>query len=210
MEAGAAVPGVDFEADFKVPIFRTSDSDPDFEWEPRESPGILSAAALEEELRAAGIHVEPSSSGGQRIVFARARNKGAALSLTTFLAIWTGALWMMIHFGAPIIFPIIFGLFEILLVWAAIDLWLTRRVIEVNRAEITYSRGVFGAGKHRVVARDDVSSIKPTRGMQSGSRLYYQIELREEGGKKHTIANQIGNLQLAKALIREIEDTLGG
>lgn len=210
LEAGAAVPGVDFEADFRVPIFRTSNSDPDFEWEPKESPGILSAASLQEELRAAGIHVEPSSSGGQRITFARARNKGAALSLTVFLAIWTGALWMMIHFGAPIIFPIIFGLFEILLVWAAIDLWLTRRVIEVNRAEITYSRGVFGAGKHRVVARDDVNSIKPTRGMQSGSKLYYQIEVREKAGKKHTLASQIGSLRLAKTLIREIEDALGG
>ena len=45
--------------------------------------------------------------------------------------------------------------------------------------------------------------------MQSGSKLYYQIEVREKGGRKHTIANQIGGLQLAKALIREIEGTLG-
>jgi hypothetical protein len=210
LEAWAALPGVDFEADFKVPVFRTDDSDPDFEWEPRESSGVLSAAALEEELLAAGIHVEPTPSGGRRIVFARARNKGAAMSLTIFLVLWTGAIWLMVHFGAPIVFPIFFGLFAVLMFFAAADMWLGKRVIEVNRAAIAYSKGVFGYGKQRVVARDEVNSIKPTRGMQSGSKLYYQIELKTQGGKKHTLATQIGSLQLSKSLIREIEDTLSG
>ena len=209
LEAGAVLPGVDFEANFNVPIFHTSDSDPDFEWESRESSGVFSAAALEEELRAAGIHLEPASSGGQLIVFARARNKGAATGLTMFLAGWTGAIWLMIHLGAPIFFPIFFGLFEILLFFAAVDLWLTKRVIEVNRAELVYSKGIFGTGRQKAVPADEIASIKPTRGMQSGSKLYYQIELKDRGGKKHTLATQIGSLQLTKSLIKEIEATVG-
>jgi len=210
LEAEAAVSGVDFDTDFRVPVFRTPDSDPEFEWEPREASIYTSPAALEEELRAAGIHLEPSSSGGRRIVFARARNKGAASGLTLFLAIWTGAIWLMIRFGAPILFPIFFGLFEALLIFAALDMWLTKRIIEVNRAELVYSKGMLRSGKQRILPRDEIESIKPTRGMQSGSKLYYQIEVKARGGKKHIIANQIGSLQIAKSLIKEIEGALGG
>ncbi len=209
LDAGAAVPGVDFEADFKVPVFRTPDSDPEFEWESRESSGVLSAAAIAEELRAAGIYLDVTPTGHRRISFARARQKGAATGLTVFLALWSGAIWLMIRFGAPIVFPIVFGLFEVLLIFAAVDLWLTKRVIEVNRAEICYSKGVFGSGKQRILPRDEIESIKPTRGMQSGSKLYYQIEVKTQRGKEHTIANQIGSLLITKSLIREIEDALG-
>jgi hypothetical protein len=115
----------------------------------------------------------------------------------------------MIHLGAPVVFPIVFGLFEVLLLFAAVDLWLTARVIEVNRAEIRFSKGVFGSGKSRILPRDEIESIKPTRGMQSGSKLYYQIEVATQGGKKHTIANQIDSLLLAKSLVREIEGAFG-
>jgi hypothetical protein len=208
LEAGAALPGIDFEADFKVPVFRTSDSDPEFEWESRESSGVFSAAALEEELNAAGIYLESAPTGGRRIIFSRARNKGAAVGLTFFLAVWTGAIWLMIHFDAPIAFPIFFGFFEILLLFGAVDMWLTRRVIDVNRAELAYSKAIFGPGKQKILPADEIKSIKPNRGMQSGNKLYYQIEVRAGDDKKHTIANQIGGLQLTKSLIKEIEDNL--
>jgi hypothetical protein len=209
LEASAVLPGVDYEADFKVPIFKTDDSDPEFEREPRESSSVFSAAALEEELGAVGIHVESTPAGGRRIVFSRGRNLGAAIGLTIFLAIWTGAIWLMLHFGAPIIFPIFFGVFELLLLYGAVDLWLTRRVIEINSVELAYSKGIFGPGKQTVIPAHEIVSIKPNRGMQSGTKLYYQIEVRSRGDEKHTIATQIGSLQLTRSLINEIEDTLG-
>ncbi len=209
LEAEAEVSGVDFDTDFKVPIFRTPDSDPDFEWESQEASGYTSAAAREENLRAAGIHLEVTPTGNTRITFARARNKGAAMGLTVFLAIWTGAIWLMIYLGAPIFFPIVFGLFEVLLLFAALDMWLVKRVIEVNRAELVYAKGMLRFGMRRILQRDNIKSIKPTRGMQSGSKLYYQIQVQAQGGKKHTIATQIGSLQLAKSLVREIEGALG-
>jgi hypothetical protein len=114
----------------------------------------------------------------------------------------------MIHFDAPIAFPIFFGFFEILLLFGAVDMWLTRRVIDVNRAELAYSKAIFGPGKQKILPADEIKSIKPNRGMQSGNKLYYQIEVRAGDDKKHTIANQIGGLQLTKSLIKEIEDNL--
>ena len=62
----------------------------------------------------AGIHVRQTETGVE-YHFAAARNPSFALGLTAFLLIWTGALWLQIALDAPWFFPLLTGLFELLL-----------------------------------------------------------------------------------------------
>ena len=207
LEAEAEMPGVDFDVEFKVPVFKTDRSNPAFAAESAED-SASSTRDWAKELADAGIVSRTSPTGGRSFVLQRARQKGAALALTSFTVIWCGFIWMMVKLGAPMLFPIVFGLFALLLSWAAVDMWLTEIRVRIENGTLAFTRRQLGPGSTKTFARDEISDIRPTRGMQSGSKLYYRVELETTAGKKHAIATQLDNLRLAKRFITEITEQL--
>jgi hypothetical protein len=124
LEVSAQVPGVDYASTFEVPVFRTVDSE-----QPRTEVEMAAAHALAEQ--AEGFQPGPEcrirvtrNRRGTEIVFPPARNRGAAAGLTLFLLLWLGATAATVLLGAPIVFPIVFGLFAVLLAWLVLDQWL--------------------------------------------------------------------------------------
>ncbi len=207
LEAQAAVPGIDYHARFDVPVFRTPESRSDFvlddsltaEYAAPEDPAL--------QLRAAGVERVPVA-GGNRYVFPMGRHLGASLGITAFLVIWTGAIVLMWHLGAPIFFPIVFGLFELLLLYAAVDLWLYRSTIEASPAGLAVRSGFLVLGQPQWVPVDDIESIAPKSGMQSGNKVYYGIAVKRHGGKDLTAAKRLPSQRHAEAVIAEIEKDL--
>ncbi|MBA3343982.1 MAG: hypothetical protein H0T44_01570 [Gemmatimonadales bacterium] len=114
LKVEAEVPGVDYESTFEVPVFRTEQSE--------QAPSAEELAAVADPSLAPVAFRQPpesrirviSNRRGIEILFPAARNLGAAIGLTCFLAIWVGAIWAMLAFDAPL-FPVIFGLFGLLL-----------------------------------------------------------------------------------------------
>ena len=207
LQAKAAVPGVDYSGEFEVPIFRTEDSDPGLVVEAGEEVADRTRLDPVEEMRDAGIVAEPLPAGGKRVVFGRARQKGAAFGLTLFTIIWLGIVWVMIEYDVPIFFPIVFGLFAIFMVYASLDMWLTVSAVEIADGTLTLTKGMLFA-KRRIFRRDEVASIEPSRGMQSGNKLYYRIELKTKEGKRHILASRLDDQRLAKRLIKDFEAAL--
>ncbi len=207
LEVAAELPGVDYSTHFSVPVFRTPDSDPELEADIHEAAAGSRRDPVER-LRQAGIVQRPTASGGVAYVFTRARAKGAAIGLTTFTLIWCAIVWGMIHFGAPIFFPIMFGLFALLFVYFVFDLWLTETRVEIGGGNLTFTKRMVTAGKTLTFRATDIADIKTKRGMQAGNRLYYQIILKTRAGKEHTLASQIGNQRLAKLLIKDFAAAL--
>src|SRR5262249_18703869 len=115
----AAVPGVDYAATFEVPGFR---------------PAAIAVppTAPEGELLGPGPESVPYrqppdspirvSTGprGTQIVFPLARNTGAALGVSAFAGVWGAILWLIVAFKAPMIFLVIFGLAELVLVYSVL------------------------------------------------------------------------------------------
>ncbi len=209
LTVAAELPGVDFSAPFTVPVFKTPDSDPLLEVESNEPP-LSQESDSGAELESLGIIRRPTSDGGVSYVFRRARAKGAAIGLTVFTLVWCGFIWLMMELGAPIFFPIVFGLFALLMIAGIIDLWLRQTRLEIADGRLAFNRRLLGPGKTLVFAAGDIAAIKATRGMQSGNQLYYRIELRTRAGKKHTLASQIREQRLAKRLIDDLEAALAG
>ncbi len=204
LEVGAELPGVDYSTHFSVPVFRTPDSDPELDVETHAAAGGSRRDPVER-LRDAGILRQATPSGGVVYLFTRARAKGAAIGLTLFTLLWCAITWGIGYFGAPIFFSIMFGLFALLLIVAAFQMWLTETRVEIGGGNLTFTKRMVTAGKTRTFSAADVASIKAKRGMQAGNRLYYQIVLKTRAGKEHTLASQIGNQRLAKLLIKEFE-----
>ncbi len=190
-------------------MFKTPDSDPLLEVESNEPP-LSQESDSGAELESLGIIRRTTSDGGVSYVFRRARAKGAAIGLTVFTLVWCGFIWLMMELGAPIFFPIVFGLFALLMIAGSIDLWLRQTRLEIANGRLAFNRRLLGSGKTLVFLAGDVATIKATRGMQSGNQLYYRIELRTRAGKKHTLASQIREQRLAKRLIDDLEAALAG
>lgn len=207
LEVAAELPGVDFSTQFTVPVFKTPDSDPLLEGEGSEPP-LSQQSESGAELESLGIIRRPTSDGGVSYLFRRARSKGAAIGLTMFTLVWCGFIWLMIGFGAPIFFPVVFGLFALLMIAGIIDLWLKQTRVEIAGGRLAFNRRLLGSGKTLVFSVGEIAAIKATRGMQSGNKLYYRIELRTRAGKKHTLASQIREQRLAKRLIKDLESAL--
>jgi len=137
LDVTADVPGVDYAASFEVPVFRTAESA-----RPRTNPERAVAArsgvpAGYQQPPGSPIQVSTTRRGTE-IYYPRARNPGAATGLTVFLGIWVAVIWATVRFDAPLILPVVLGLFGLLLLIAVLDQWLT------------VTRVTAGDGAHRV------------------------------------------------------------
>ena len=122
-----------------------------------------------------------------------------------YLDIMKGA---MIAYDLPILFPIMFGLFDLFFVLALLDMLFTERRVEVEVGTLTFTKRMFAGGKRRTFRSEEIASIKPSRGMQSGSKLYYRIELKTREGKSHILASMLDNQRLARRIIHDFEAAL--
>jgi len=191
LDVSAQADGLSYAARFEVPVFRVAQS------------AVQQAEALriraEEQAEAehgqlpvrSRIRIEPSPDGGQCFYFPPCRNPGTACFLTFFLLIWSGAVWLMIAKHAPLLFPIVFGAFELLLAWWAMQLWFgTTRVIAAPGL-ITVQRGYCGLGRSRTVAVADVTEITTRTGMTSGSTVYTDIKIMRTRGSALTAGDML-------------------
>ena len=143
LSVSADVPGVDYGSQFEVPVFRTAASDQPRNAEEEQAAPYPAVPATYRQPPASRIAVS-SNRRGTEILYPAARNVGAAAGLTVFLLIWCGAIWAGIHFGAPVIFPVIFGLFGILLLIGVLDQWLKVTRVTVDSAGVTVGDGIPG------------------------------------------------------------------
>ncbi len=212
LEVAASVRGVDYHVQFDVPVFRTEYSST----EPAEEAGANAAPArayrievpLAQQLIKSGARVEQTTSG-KRFVFPMARHLGTAAGLSVFFVVWSAicvGLWVS---DAPRLFPWVFGLFDALLLLGVLDVWFFSSHIEVRPGGLTYAAGLFG-GRRRHLSSSDVEKVGPKRGMQSGNKLFYQLEIRERDGSARVAAKRLPDLDTAERLAKEIESILIG
>ncbi|MGH7534249.1 MAG: hypothetical protein ACREMG_01550, partial [Gemmatimonadales bacterium] len=190
LEVEAAVPGIDYASSFEVPVFRTADS---------EKPRTAGEEAALKDPQAPAVYQQPAESPitvtstlrGTEIFFPAARNPGAALGLTAFLLIWSGGIWASIHFGAPMIFPIVFGLFWVLLFFGALELWLGVSRVTADRDGVTIATGYLAPLRERIVSAPEIGEVTTRIGMQSGRTPYYDVILVRKIGRPVTVARGV-------------------
>ncbi len=206
LEVSAGVPGVDYAASFEVPVFRTELSD---------QPPTPAEAALKVAVDVATYHqpvgsrIEVSTTRrGTEIVFPAARNPGAALGLTAFVLLWTGAVWLLIHFRAPVIFPIVFGAFELLLLLFVLELWLRVTRVVAGDGSLTVASGYLFATNERSWAASEIGDITTKVTMQAGGRPYYDVVAVTRSGKKVTAGNAVRDKHEAEWLAATIKHAL--
>jgi hypothetical protein len=209
LDVTASVPGVDYASSFEVPVFRTAESARIRTAEETAALMDPSAAAEYRQPTESRIRVATNRRGTE-VVFPAARNPGVAIGVSCFLFIWTASIWFMLRVGAPVIFPIVFGLFELLLLWGALELWLRVTRVTAEQGVITIASGYLAAGGERRFTSSEISDITTKIGMQAGGKPYYDLALVRTNGKRVTLAHGVRDKREAEWLAALLKDALGG
>ena len=208
LKVSAKVPGVDYTASFEIPVFRTPQSSKDFVLNKSSISGYKAQQNPSAALETEGIRAEALPSGGKRYIFPGARNKRAVLSLLVFLFLWTGVVLFLFKVKAPIIFPIIFGFIDIILLWAFLDMLLFKSRIDIEPRSLSIAKGLFVLKNNLNLNSNDIEGFKIKSGMTFGNRLFYNLNVTAKNGQNYLIAKSLTNRRLAENLAGEMEKLL--
>ena len=199
----AAVPGVDYSAEFEVPVFRTDESAEDFVLDESPIAHLGLPDSLEERLRRTGAKVKELGGDGLEIAFPMCMNRGALAGLSSFTAVWIGMTVLFAKLGAPIIFPIVFGAFGALMVLGILGMIFSNKRLELRSTELVSSGGLFG--KRKSFPYSGLAKVEKHCGMQAGTRSYYSIRVEDNQGRSASVTPDLRPVSTAEALLSEIQ-----
>ncbi len=209
LQISAAVPGIDYRAAFDVPVFKTEDSRPDFQLDESLIQQYAAQQDPEQEFRRTGVVRLPAPAGwGDRYSFPMLRNPGAVIGIGVFWLIWTGVCIGLWFSDAPLLFPIVFGLFDLLLTIGLLDVAFYRSVADVAPDGINVRGGLFGVGKLRRIDASQLAGLEPKRGMQQGSRVYYGLAAVTKDGRKITLGKRLVNRRAVEVVIDNMQQSM--
>jgi hypothetical protein len=204
----AKVAGLDYDSTFEVPVFRTAASDRALsDDEERLTHDQLVTADYRQP---SGSRIIVKTRGkGTEIQFPAARNLGAATGTTLFTVIWLAVIWFLIHFKAPLLFPVVFGLFGLILVYGMVQLWLEVSRVVVGAGTVTVARGYLSPGSERIIAAAEIADVLTAIGMQAGSTLYYDVVIKRKDGRKVIAGRAVRDKREAEWLALTIRTAAG-
>src|SRR6266436_5741727 len=223
LHAQADVPGVDYSDDFEIPVFRGATSTApatelgtgiraetcNFGFATAQTRDADSAGAAQPEHTKVVVSM---GSGGTEFYFPAFRNPGRALILLLVTVVWSAVIYLMYLKHAPLLFFILFGLTDLLIIAGFLHATFGSSRIGVRSGEILSRTGIFGLGPTRRIQVSDVASILPVvsmvQGGNSGTALH-AIRMRLKNGSKITLADEIDSRQEARWVVSQIE-TLAG
>lgn len=208
LKVSASVPGVDYASLFEVPIFRTAASD---------RPLSEDEDRLTHDQLVPDNYRQPAESRitvtnnlrGVEIYFPAARNLGAASGGTAFTVLWIAIVWFLIQFKAPLLFPIVFGLFGVLLIYGTLQLWLGVSRVTVNASTVAVASGYLSPGSERSLTAAEIADITTTIGMQAGSTPYYDLTIVLKNGRKVIASRSVRDKREAEWLVITMKKALG-
>jgi hypothetical protein len=205
LDARADVPGVDYHDVFVVPVFRTAQTPAHAE------PESVPAAPVAAQPGALTVAVTKSAAGVE-FYFSAARNKGFAMVTTTFLLIFGSVTFFLAHSSAPVIFPLAFGFFALILLYICFQMWFATTRVGIGNGTLLLQEGWLGGGKIQRFAFSELGSITSKITSQQGGGTgtpYYDIELSLRSGRKVSLGHTLKNKQEVDWLIEEMRRLTG-
>ncbi len=210
LKVSAKEPGVSYASKFEVPMFKVA-----------QTPQQVAAAntilsrervAIENYQPSANsrIRVQPAAGGGQEFYFPAMRNVGSGLGLIAVFAIWSALFWLLIHLKAPILFPIVWGFFDLLIFAGVLHFFASTTRVVADASGLTITKRMTGIGRTQVIPAGDVAEIKTKIGMTAGQTAYQNITIVRRDGRETVAGSAIKDSQEAQWLAAEMMKRVHG
>jgi hypothetical protein len=126
---------------------------------------------------------------GREFYFPAARNIGTALFTTLFMLIFNGVAAVTFHLHAPMLFPVAFGLFGVLLLFGTFSLWFKSSRLTIDSSTVRTTNCWLIFSRARQFSAGDVSRFATKTGMASGSQVFTDIKLIPRGSDERHAEN---------------------
>jgi len=201
LEASAHLRGPNYHATFEVPVFNVPETPA-----PTDDPTAPYQMSLDEIRQQIHSHVQVKdlADGGREFVFPAARNPGFAGGATAFLLIWTAIVVFLVWKHAPLIFPLVFGVIDLLMAAFTFDLWFRRSRVVATPAQVQIETAWLGIKKQRTLKISEVAKIFTDIGATAGHTAYYDLKLRTRDGQEFTAAKNLGSKPEADWLAQQM------
>lgn len=212
----AKVPGVDFSADFEVPVIAG---------EPDAKTRLAAEQMVQHQVKQARLQqtwkdtgVEAGNQGGYpSYLFAAGRNKTLSLAFAAFGVVFGGIGFGTLFFGGLWLFGGIFALVGVAMLWGTLYFWLHASEFTVKPDRLILI-SKFLTTKRREFLVDSIQSIELKAGSQVNSQQYWRILLttkavttagyggyKPQKSKSFVLATDIKSRRAAQALIDRIK-----
>jgi len=226
LHAQADVPGVNYSDDFEVPVFRLTPSSASASAsataaEPTpifmsEAQGATAPPAFQSDPTDVAapqnpkVVVSAGMDGSTEFYFPAFRNPSQVLVLIFFAVVWTAIVYFLAHSKAPLFFTVVFGLFEIPLIYGLIQATLVSFRIRAGNGRIVRRRALFGIGGAREFLFSDIAQILAvTKAQQPGTSSSYSLRLQMKNGETATLVDMIDDRQEARWVAAQLEKLAG-
>jgi hypothetical protein len=209
LEVRARMPGVDYNAQFEVPVFRVASQPtaPDFV---RDLDRYRVVDSPMETPPDAKVVFNRYGMNGPEFFFPACRTPGFAIVTTIIFAALAVGAWLMWNAMVPKIFPVGMLLFDLLVFYSVMNAWFARSRVTINPGAITVQNGLPGLAKARAIRSDEISQIKATPGANMGGKVYYDLNVHLTSGRKVRLASMIESQREADWIVDRMADCLSG
>lgn len=148
---------------------------------------------------------------GTEFYFPPFRDPMRAIVLLAVTACWTGMVYFLFHSKAPVLFAVVFGVFDLLLLLGLGQLLFSSTRIRVASDALTCRKAFLGIARTRVFQTTDIESVLPVMAPQQAknSKTYYSLRLRTRDGRETNLVTGIADRQEARWLVSQIESNAG-
>lgn len=210
LTATAKTSGVDYRSEFDVPVFKTAASSSDLSAVVVDDGKLFASITLASIADGSRAELEEDFPDRKVLVFPMGRHRAMSAFLLLFATVWIAVCVGLFSSDAPRFFPWVLTAFALLFLPVVIWTVLERTRLEFGARGVKYARRIAGFGRECIIAPEAVAAVTAIKsGMTYGDTAYWNVELRDRSGIRHTLATAIPRRQLAERLATEIATTVG-
>ncbi|MBP1692059.1 MAG: hypothetical protein H6Q32_1411 [Bacteroidetes bacterium] len=210
LEVTAAVPGVDFATDFEIPVFKTPASSPQITEEQIRSELVSEDTRTMLPNDHASVTVAPGIRGGTEFILKSQAGLSSTVPAFLIMLVFVGIAALLAFAGAPVIFPLVFGIFGCVVIFSLIFATFGESRIVVEEGQITVRNSLRGImiGRPRHVPCAQVDKIGVKGESRAGKRGYFSITLTQKDGKATSPLQFLPDRRQADWLAEEVRKAM--
>lgn len=209
LEAISNTPGVNYQVEFEVPVFRTEESS---EEPPAESDLLADyeeTPPLGSLLNRIGGRIRRETETSLELYFPTG-HRWKLGTMLAFFGLFFGGAGIGLFFERAWIMAIPFALVGAGILLAGLNYLLQRVDLRVSGDALTHSRGPFGLGRQRRFTPEQIQAINTSAsGTRSGNTVYQQITLEPIEGKSVKLLTNLTRCADAERLAERFQKILG-
>jgi hypothetical protein len=158
----------------------------------------------------AGIIVRQSAGGGKEYLITAARNLSTGIGSGVMAAGLLGIVAALVMAGAPAIFPMIVGIFSLILLFGLLQMSFGETAFVVEEGSLAIRHSLFGIMSGKRIPCSDIERATVREGGRAGSARFHAIVVVRRGGREIRSMGLVRSRQHAEWLASEIERSCRG